>query len=111
MSEVVKVGADTFQKWVLESDRPVLVDFYADWCPPCRQLKPLLEELAVEYKDSVRIVKVNSDESPELAQKFGITGLPTVVCFKGGKASQSLVGLQPKPVYKKVISSLTGAST
>ena len=93
MSDVQKVTTDTFVSEVLQNQTPVLVDFYADWCPPCRMLAPLLDRLAGEYAGQIKFVKVNSDENPELADRFGITGLPTVLLFQDGQQVGQFVGL------------------
>ena len=93
MSDVQKLTSDTFAAEVLQSQQPVLVDFYADWCPPCRLLAPMLDRLADEYAGRIKFVKVNSDQEPELAEQFGITGLPTVLLFENGQQVGQFVGL------------------
>ncbi|MBY9079910.1 thiol reductase thioredoxin [Paenibacillus sp. HN-1] len=82
----------------------VLVDYGAEWCAPCRNLTPILEDLSREYNGAVSVVKVDCDELPELAAEAGVMGLPTVVVYKGGQPVEKLVGLSPKPVYTGVIS-------
>ena len=91
------------QQWVFEGDKPAIVDFYADWCRPCRMIAPYLEELAAEYEGKINIYKVNTDEQKELASVFGITSLPTVlfIPMKGNPSSQK--GALPKESYKQII--------
>jgi thioredoxin 1 len=93
----------TFEKEVTSSHIPVLVDFWAPWCGPCRMLSPVLEELAGEMKNEVKVVKVNIDEEPELASKFGIMSIPTVIAFKQGKAVSKVVGFRSKEDFKNML--------
>lgn len=93
--EILKITKDNFEKEVLESEVPVLVDFWAAWCGPCMMQAPVLDELAAEY-DTVKIGKVNVDEEQLLAMKFSVTGIPTMIYFKGGEAAETLVGLRSK---------------
>ena len=95
MSEL-KITKENFEEAVLQSQLPVLVDFWATWCGPCRMLAPILEELAEEYAGTAVIGKVNVDEEPELANRFGITSIPTLLLFKNGQVSATSVGFRPK---------------
>lgn len=96
-----------FDKEVLKSSVPVLVDFFANWCGPCRILSPIVEELAEEYKGkAVKIASLNIDESPEIASRFGIMSIPTLIFFKNGKADDQLVGAQDKRKLQSKIESL-----
>jgi thioredoxin 1 len=92
------ITAAEFEADVLTSSKPVLVDFWAEWCGPCRMVSPILDELSVEYADKISIVKVNVDDEPELAQKYGITGIPALQVFKAGELVKSMVGAKPKQV-------------
>ena len=92
----VKITVSNFESEVLRSDHPVLVDFYADWCGPCRMLAPVLEEIAREYEGGVKVGKVNVDEQMELAQKFGVSSIPLLVVFKDGQPVAKSLGYRPK---------------
>ena len=86
----------SFEKDVLQANVPVLVDFWAEWCGPCRALGPKLEEIAGELQGKVRIVKLNVDENPEVPSKYGVRGIPTMILFKGGQEIDQIVGNHPK---------------
>ena len=102
-----EVNTSNFQASVLESSKPVLVDFWAEWCGPCKVLGPVLEEISHEVSDKIDIVKLNVDESRELAVQYGIRGIPTMIIFKDGKVVSSMVGNQPKQEILKSIQSLS----
>lgn len=93
---MIKVGKDNFQTEVLSSAKPVLVDFWADWCGPCRMLSPIVDEISEEYSQTAGFGKINVDEEPELAQQFGVSSIPTLILFKDGKEAARMVGVQPK---------------
>jgi thioredoxin 1 len=103
-AENVQTFTDTnFDQSVLQSGQPVLVDFWAEWCGPCKRLGPTIEQLASEYAGKVTIGKLNVDENPNTAIKFQIRGIPAVMLFKGGQIVESVVGLAPKDEFKKVL--------
>jgi len=91
------VTTATFQADVLSSGKPVLVDFWAEWCGPCRMVSPILDEISAEHGDKLTIVKVNVDEEPQLAQQYGIISIPALQVFQGGEVVRSIVGAKPKP--------------
>lgn len=95
MAEIT-LTTSNFEKEVLESDLPVLVDFWADWCGPCKMLAPTIEEIAKEYEGKVKVGKVNIDEFAQLAIKYGVASIPTVILFKDGQAVDKSVGFVPK---------------
>jgi thioredoxin 1 len=90
------VTDETFEETVLRSDKPVLVDFWATWCPPCRMIEPVLAEIAAERAGELTIVKINYDENPRTGLKYGVMGLPTLLLFAGGEPVRSFVGARPK---------------
>ncbi len=96
MAEPVEVNAENFTKEVLEENGPVLVDFWAEWCLPCRMLAPIVEEIAREMDEKVKVVKVNVDLNPSLAASYGIMSIPTLILFKAGKPVEKLIGYMPK---------------
>ncbi len=95
MSKAVQVTTATFEEQVLLSDQPVIVDFYADWCGPCKMLSPVLEQIATDHVD-VKITKVNVDEEPALAERYRVRGIPYVAMFRDGKLAEQVVGYRPK---------------
>ena len=95
----------TFASDVLQSDKPVLVDFWAEWCAPCRKVDPLLDEIAKEMGDKVQIVQLNIDENPETTRAYRVMSVPTLTIFKGGEAVNSVTGAKPKSVLVKFIES------
>lgn len=103
MSDVCHLSDADFKSAVLQSTRPTLVDFWAPWCGPCQKIGPVLDELAIERADSIKIAKVNVDESPNVAAAYGIDSIPTLLLFKGGKIVGRLIGLQPKAELERVL--------
>jgi thioredoxin 1 len=96
MGNVTEFTDQNFQSEVLDSSDPVLVDFWAPWCGPCRMIAPMIEELAGEYSGSIKIGKMNIDDSPHAAGSFGVTSIPTLMIFKDGQVIDRFVGVQPK---------------
>jgi thioredoxin 1 len=99
MTETIKT--DSFELEVLQSVKPVIVDFWAEWCGPCRAVAPVLDEIARERADDLRVVKVNIDEEPALAQRYGIMSIPTIVLFKSGEPAAAALGAQPKRMLEQ----------
>ena len=107
MSEkTLKVTDATFRSEVLEADKPVLVDFWAEWCGPCRALGPVIDELAVEQAEQLKVVKVNVDDNPDVAREYAIRSIPTVLLIQDGQVCNSFVGVQPKGTYLQAIHSV-----
>jgi thioredoxin 1 len=101
----VTVTDASFANEVLGSDKPVLVDFWAEWCGPCKMVAPVLEEIAKEHGDKLRIVKLNIDENPAIARDYQIMSIPTMAVFQGGKIVKTIVGARPKPAILKDLES------
>lgn len=100
----VEVTDATFQKEVLESKGPVLVDFWAEWCSPCQMIGPVVEEIATEYKGKVKVCKVNVEQAPGSASSYGVMSIPTLAVFKDGKVVDQLTGVAPKSKLEEMIS-------
>ncbi len=102
---VITLTDASFEQEVLKSDTPVLVDFWAEWCQPCKMVRPLVHELAEEYKGKIKVAEMDVDANPDVAGNFGIMSIPTVMIFKGGKPISSMIGVQPRETFKSNIDS------
>jgi len=102
---------ENFEKEVVQSPIPVIVDFTATWCGPCQRLAPIIEELAGEYRGKVKVGKIDIDQNPEVVGKFGILSVPTVISFRSGKPVETMVGLNTKSFYKNRLDSLAGVAS
>lgn len=98
---------DSFEQDVIKSDKPVLVDFWAEWCMPCQMVGPIVEELAEEYKDKLKVGKVNVDENAKVPASFSVMSIPTLMIFKDGKPHKTMVGVQSKDALKAAIDEVT----
>ena len=104
MGDVQQVSDASFDSDVLKSDLPVLIDFWAPWCGPCKAIAPVMEELAKEYAGRLKVVKMNVDDNPQTPSKYGVRGIPNLILFKGGQVSDQIVGAVPKAQLVKAIS-------
>ena len=103
MSDVTEVKESDFKDVVLDSDVPVLVDFWAPWCGPCRMVAPVVEEIAQQYEGKVKVVKLNTDENPQIASQYGIRSIPTLMVFKDGEKQDTVVGAVPKTTLSNTL--------
>jgi len=105
--DVMNIGDSEFKKEVLDSQQPVLVDFWATWCAPCRAIAPAVEELATQFKGKVKVAKINIDDNQDTPQQYGVRSIPTLLLFKGGRVVEQIVGAVPKArledALKKVV--------
>ena len=102
-NKVVVITDAEFDSSVLQSEKPVILDFWAEWCQPCKVLAPTVEEIAGEYENIIKVGKLNVDDNPTTATKYGIRGIPTLLFFKGGKVIQQVTGVKSKAEIKKII--------
>ncbi len=106
-NNIITLNKENFSQQVLQSPTPVLVDFWAEWCGPCKMIAPVLDELADEYSGKVQIAKVNIDENQELATEYGVRAIPTLLIFSGGQVTEQIVGLRSKRDLKASFDKLT----
>ena len=106
MADVAEVNDQDFEAQVLRSDKPVVVDFWAEWCAPCRQIAPIIKDLAARYGDQVKVVKLDVDANPNTAGKFGVRSIPTVLAISGGRVVDQLVGARPKADFEAMVQKL-----
>ncbi|NQZ99268.1 MAG: thioredoxin [Myxococcales bacterium] len=106
MADVLEITDQNFEAEVLQSDQPTIIDFWAEWCAPCRQIAPIVKELAGEYGDRVKIVKMDIDANPQTPGKFGVRSIPTVLAFQGGQVVEQLVGARPRKDFEEMVAKL-----
>ena len=102
-SMATTVTEQSFEEEVLQSDKPVIVDFWAEWCGPCHAVAPVLDRIVDERNGDLKLVKVNIDEQPALSQRFGVQSIPTMILFKNGEPAAAAIGAQPKPALEKAL--------
>ena len=110
MASIQAVEDASFEREVLQSPTPVLIDFWAPWCGPCRAIAPVVEELAKEYAGKLKVVKMNVDENPQTPSRYGVRGIPNLILFKGGQVKEQIVGAVPKTQLVKAITSVVAAA-
>lgn len=103
MAEISNVTDATFESEVLKSETPVLVDFWAEWCAPCRAISPIVKEIAADNGDKLKVVKINIDESPQTPGTYGVRSIPTILMFKDGQVVSQLVGARPKGDFQEMV--------
>ncbi len=103
MADILQISDDSFDGDVLNAEVPVLIDFWAPWCGPCKAIAPIVEELATEYDGKLKIVKMNVDDNPRTPSQYGVRGIPNLILFKGGEVKEQIVGAVPKAQLVKAI--------
>lgn len=108
MADVAEVTDQSFEAEVAQSDKPAIVDFWAEWCAPCRQISPIISDLASRYGDRIKILKMNIDENPSTPGKFGVRAIPTVLAFRDGQVVDQITGARPKKSFEEMVEKLAG---
>jgi thioredoxin 1 len=108
MAQAKTVTDASFEADVLKSDKPVIVDFWAPWCQPCKQVSPILDEIAGAHADKIQVVKINTDENPGVTARYGVTALPTLAVYSGGELVKTVIGAKPKPILLREFSAWLG---
>jgi len=108
MASITELSSDSFEQEVLQSGQPVLVDFWAPWCGPCRMIGPVVEELAGENADSLKVAKINIDDAQDIASTYGVSSIPTLMIFKNGDVIDRFVGVQPKSRLQEAVDQAIG---
>ena len=108
MAQAKTVTDASFETDVLKSEKPVIVDFWAPWCAPCRQVSPILDEIAGAHADKIQVVKINTDENPGVTARYGVTALPTLAVYAGGELVKTVIGAKPKPILLREFSAWLG---
>lgn len=106
MAEVVEVTDQTFDEEILQSEKPAIIDFWAEWCAPCRAISPIIKALAEEYGDRVKVAKMDIDSNPSTPGRYGVRAVPTVLAFKGGEVAQQLQGARPRSDLEAMVKDL-----
>jgi thioredoxin len=106
MASVTEITDQNFESEVLQSEKPIIIDFWAEWCAPCRQIAPIISELAEQYGDRVKIVKMDIDKHPATPGQYGIRAIPTILAFKDGQVVQQIQGARPKADFQKMVDGL-----
>ena len=106
MAEIVDVTDQNFELEILKSDKPVIIDFWAEWCAPCKQIAPVIKDLAEQYGDRIKVAKMDIDSNPNTPGKYGILSIPTILCFKDGQVVDQLQGTRPKADFEAAIEKL-----
>ncbi len=106
MSDVAEVTDQTFDAEVLQSDKPTIIDFWAEWCAPCRAISPIIKQLAEDYDGKLKVVKMNIDENPKTPGKYGVRAIPMVLAFQNGQVVEQLQGARPKAAFEEMVQKL-----